>query len=67
MVYWAIDLARSAGGDFEHLVPTLRAAFSAIGRPCPPSTWRSLLGRARAGDGWHPGVTQRVWGRAKIG
>ncbi|MFJ5712763.1 hypothetical protein [Streptomyces sp. NPDC093105] len=48
------------GGDFEHLVLTLRAAFSAIGRPCPPATWRSLLGRARAGDGWHPGVTQGV-------
>ncbi len=30
-----IDLARSAGGDFEHLVLTLRAALAAIGRPLP--------------------------------
>ncbi|MGW3521375.1 ATP/GTP-binding protein [Streptomyces hydrogenans] len=30
-----IDLARSAGGDFEHLVLTLRAALASVGRPLP--------------------------------
>ncbi|MEG9551668.1 ATP/GTP-binding protein [Streptomyces baarnensis] len=30
-----IDLSRSAGGDFEHLVLTIRAALAGIGRPLP--------------------------------
>ncbi|RSS57485.1 ATP/GTP-binding protein [Streptomyces sp. WAC01280] len=30
-----IDLSRSAGGDFEHLVLTIRAALADLGRPLP--------------------------------
>lgn len=33
-----IDLARSAGTDFERMVLTIRAAHTRIGRPFPPST-----------------------------
>jgi hypothetical protein len=30
-----IDLAHSVGGDFEHLILTIRAALAVIGRPLP--------------------------------
>ncbi|MFB7825318.1 ATP/GTP-binding protein [Streptomyces hydrogenans] len=46
-----IDLARSAGGDFEHLVLTLRAALAVVGRPLPAFD----LALRRYWDHQHPG------------